>query len=228
MPCIYLCMMVMQSKSETELYQVTWIILNAVKHLHVGKIKLAAFLKGSKSKKIKPIAGEAVYGGLMWHDIATITGFIEQLENMNLIKRKSLPGYPYDYSVLELTDAGKLVLEEKRQIPLQIIKEIKPITVGDSEKETYWLMKQGKKIQEIAQERNLALSTIYSHIFRLILNGYLSSSEVVSQDIVNKVAEAAQKLSEPTVKQLKELLPEISYDEIRCALAEIKRDKDEG
>src|SRR3989338_6797411 len=152
--------MAMQLKSD-ELYQLVWIILNAVKHLKVGKIKLAQFLKGSKSKEVNPIADEAVYGGLMWHDIATITGFIEQLGVIGLIHKKMLSGNPYDYSVFELTEAGRKVLEEKRQIPLQVIKQEKPITIGESEKETLKLIQDGKAVSEIAKERNLTESTIY-------------------------------------------------------------------
>ena len=212
-----------KSKYDSEMHQLTWIILNTVKHLKVGKNKLAAFLKGSKSKEVKPLAQELLYGGLFWYDIPTIAGFIEQLENMNLIQRKTLEGYNYDYSVFELTNAGKLVLEEKQQIPLHILKEVKPITVGDSEEETYELIKQGKTVLETAQKRNLAVSTIYTHIYRLIFNGRLSSSDAIPKDVINKVSDAANKLSNPTVKLIKDLLPELSYEEIRCALAGLRK-----
>mgnify|MGYP001561956010 CR=1 FL=1 len=128
--------MVMQSKSEKQMHQVTWIILNVVKHLHVGKIKLALFLKGSKSKVVKPIEDEAVYGGLFWYDIPTITGFIEQLETIGLINKKAISGSHYDYSVFELTEAGNMVLDEKKEIILQVIRQKRAITVGESEEET--------------------------------------------------------------------------------------------
>ncbi|PIY60155.1 hypothetical protein COY95_03240, partial [Candidatus Woesearchaeota archaeon CG_4_10_14_0_8_um_filter_47_5] len=179
--------MALQSKSESEMHQVTWIILTAVKHLQVGKNKLAQFLKGSKSKNIQSISGEAVYGGLMWYDIPTITGFIEQLETIGLIHRKVLRGHPFDYLVFELTEAGKNVLEEKKQITLQSIKEKKPINVGDSEKETLKLVHNGKNVSEIAKERDLAESTIYTHIFRLIVNNYLSGKEVISETIIEQI-----------------------------------------
>src|SRR3989338_94566 len=216
--------MVKQSKSEAQMYQVTWIILNAVKHLHVGKIKLAQFLKGSKSKIMKQIEDEAVYGGLFWYDTPTITGFIEQLETIGLIHKKAISGSPYNYSIFEITEAGNKVLEEKRQIPLQEIKQVKPITVGESEKETLKLIQNGKTVSGIAKERNLTESTIYTHCFRLIVNQLLSNSDILSSETVQKVNDAVNKLTEPTVKAVKELLPEISYDEIRCVLAE-KGDK---
>ena len=216
--------MVKQSKSEAQMYQVTWIILNAVKHLHVGKIKLAQFLKGSKSKIMKQIEDEAVYGGLFWYDIPTITGFIEQLETIGLIHKKAISGSPYDYSVFEITDAGRKVLEEKRQIPLQEIKQVKPITVGESEKETLKLIQDGKTVFEVAKERNLTESTIYTHCFRLIVNQLLSNSDILSGETIQKVNDAVNKLTEPTVKAVKEILPELSYDEIRCVLAGLQKE----
>ncbi len=212
--------------AQSESYQVTWIILNAVKHIHAGRIRLAEFLKGSKSKDVRAISSETIYGGLMWYTISTIKGFIEQLESMNLIQKKVVPGHPYDYAVFELTDAGRLVLEKKQQIPLQIIREAKPITAGNSEKETYELFKNGKTIPDIARQRDLTVSTIYSHVYRLIATGYMSSHDVIPEEIINKVKDAASKLSEPSVKHVKGLLPEVSYDEIRCVLAEVwKKDK---
>jgi len=212
--------MVTQSNSETQMYQVTWIILNAVKHLHVGKIKLAKFLKGSKSKLVKPIEDEAVYGGLFWYDISTITGFIEQLKTIELIHKKAIPESPYNYSVFELTEAGKKVLEEKKEIALRVIKEKKPITVGESEEETLKLVHDRKTISQIAKERNLTESTIHTHCFRLIVNQQLSSADILPDGTIQKITDVANSLSEPTVKAVKEKLPEISYDEVRCVLAE--------
>src|SRR3989338_5727839 len=127
---------------------IAWIILNAVKNTKIGKYKLAEFLKGSKAKDVTHLSGRQGYGGLLWHDIATIAGFIEQLEQIGLITRKSeaIDGY---YSILELTEAGEKVLEEKMNIELQIIKKEIPIAVGNSEKATFGLIRAGKSIEEI-------------------------------------------------------------------------------
>ena len=145
--------------------QVSLIVLNAVrnfneKNIHVGTQKLALFLKGSKSKDILSLVNEPIYGGLMWHDIDAIAGFIDQLEYMGLIKRKIIPGSERDYPVLELAESGSKVLDEKSEIPLQVIKKVNRITVGETEKITLNLFKSGKSIGEIANERKLAESTI--------------------------------------------------------------------
>lgn len=210
----------MQPKSDS--YKLTWVILMAVKSIQAGKNKLAIFLKGSKSKQAEAISEAIGYGGLMWHNIETIKHFICQVENIGLIKRKTISNYPYDYTIYELTGAGKLVLEEKKEVPLQIIKISKPETVGDSEMATLSLFRQGKAIIEIASERSLTVPTVYVHLSRLILYGHVKPNEAVSNSVIIKVNDAASKMENPSVKLLKEALPEISYEEIRCALAGLK------
>ena len=161
---------------------------------------------------------------MLWHDIATIAGFIEQLEQIGLITRKSeaIDGY---YSILELTEAGEKVLEEKMNIELQIIKKEIPIAVGNSEKATFELLRGGRTIEEISKERNLAISTIYGHLHRLVANDFLSSSEFVPEHIAKQILEAKSRLpSASKLKEIKEILPEeITYNEIRCVLADKKK-----
>ena len=214
----------MAKKSE-DASQITWIILNAVKNMQLGADKLALFLKGSKSKLVVPIESQQLYGGLMWHDIPTIKGFIKQLIEMELIRRKTVYGYVYNYPILELTEAGKKVLNEKIKIELQIIKEQKPITVGESEEKTFELFSEGKTIEEIAKERNLAVSTINTHFYKLISNNFLSSSDVVPDEKIKQISEVYKQFkNEPRLKELKEKLPEsISYEEIRCVVADMNK-----
>lgn len=208
-----------------ETFQITWIILSAVKNMQLGVDKLALFLKGSKSKLVVPVESKQLFGGLMWHDIPTIKGFIKQLVGMELIRRKSIQGYIYDYPVLELTEAGKKVLDEKIKIELQIIKEQKPVKVGESEMATFELFSEGKNVEGIAKERNLSISTIYTHIYHLIANDYLSSSDVVSEEKIKQIIGVYKQFkNEPKLKELKEMLPEdISYDEIRCVTAHFNK-----
>src|SRR3989338_3771968 len=208
-------------KGIVQLYNETWIILNAVKDTKIGKHKLAEFLKGSKAKDVANLSSQQGYGGLLWHDISTIIELIEQLEQMGFIKRVRLTIDDY-YSALELTEAGKKVLEEKIKIELQIIKRDKPIVIGTSEKATFGLFKAGKSIEEISKERNLSISTIYDHLYRLVANNYLSSSGFVPEEIIKQILEAKSKVPNATkLKEIKELLPEeITYNEIRCVLAD--------
>ena len=108
---------------------------------------------------------------------------------------------------------------------MQILKEEKPVNVGETEKKTFELYSKDKSVEEIAIERNLAVSTIYTHMYHLISNGLISVHEVISEEKINQVIEVYNKFkNEP---KLKELLPEtISYEEIRCVIANIKKSQD--
>lgn len=205
--------------------QIVWIILNAARNTKIGKYKLAEFLKGSKAKDVANLSNQQGYGGLLWYDIPTIISFIEQLEEMDLLRRLTFHDY---YSALELAEAGKKVLEEKIRIELQIIKKEKPLNIGDSEKITLKLFKEGKNIEEIAKERGLVISTIYDHLYKLVANGYLSSSEFIPEIIIKQILEAKNKLPNAAkLKEIKEMLPEdITYNEIRCVLAEKNMEKE--
>jgi uncharacterized protein YpbB len=124
---------------------------------------------------------EMGFGGIFWHDIATIVGFIEQLENMELLRRKQMPEFGSYVEILELTEGGKKVLDENINIELQIIKKEKPLIIGETERQTLGLLKSGKTIEEISKERTLAVSTIYDHLHTLTVKKAISLSEFIPQ-----------------------------------------------
>lgn len=213
----------METQNETR--NVAQIILHAIDAAQHGKHKLARLLKGSRSRETLSKMQEGCFGSLFWHTVSTIEGFIEQLERMNLIARKVQYGYPYPYSVYALTEAGKEAMNEKIEILLQEIKKQEPITVGDSEKQTFEMFKLGKTVSDIAKERDLATSTIYTHFYRLIVNGYLEGSEVIPKDVYEIIKDACARFEkQPLLKRIKELLPpEITYEQIRCVAGDIFR-----
>lgn len=215
----------METRNETR--NVAQIILHAIDTVQCGKHKLARLLKGSRSKETILKMQESGFGSLFWHNISTIDGFIEQLERMSLIERKVKQGYLYPYSVYALTDAGKKAMNEKIEIPLQEIKKQEPIIVGDSEKQTFEMRKLGKTVNEIATERALVESTIYTHFYRLIVNGYMASSDVIPKEIHTLIREACARFEkQPLLREIKEQLPpEITYEQIRCVAADVFKGK---
>ncbi len=213
-----------QNLPKDEQKQIALIILRATHYLQTGKNKLALFLRGSHSKLVrdKELDRKAGYGALLWQDIPTINGFIDQLEDMGFIKPYLVQTGIYPYPILVLTEAGKKALEEKLEIPLQMRKEIKPIAVGDSEKETLVLFRQGCKPDEIAKRRGLANSTIFGHLHKLIFVGEINARQCISDDVIKKVLQAKQQFAhESSLKELKQILPEeITYEEIKAVLAD--------
>jgi exodeoxyribonuclease VII large subunit len=89
--------------------------------------------------------------------------------------------------------------------------------------ETYEYYKEGKSIEEIAELRNLAWSTVYGHIASLISNGKIKLEEIVNKSKSSKILQAVEEIDFEGLKELKEYLGEsFSYGEIKCVLASIK------
>ena len=212
------------SPSQDEHRQVALIILRAAQHLQVGKNKLASFLRGSHSQVIKEneLDREWGYGAIFWHNVQTINGFIMQLEEIGLLKTDRVQMGKYSYPIITLSEAGKKVLGEHIEIPLQIRKMTKPITIGDSERATAALFKKGFPPIEIAKRRGLVVSTIFSHFHRLIAVGEISARQCVSDAIIQKVLQAKGLAADKnSLKEIKQLLPEkITYEEIKIVLAD--------
>lgn len=203
---------------------IAWIILNCAKDNQWGKHKLAAFLKGSREKEIFIHCNLPFYGGLFWLSIGAIEGFIGQLEQMELLKRIKLPGSIYSFYIA--TEAGEKVIQEKMPIPLQAVAKEKKLSVGETEKKTLELFNQGKGINDITIERSLTVSTIYSHFEKLIANKLIHASQIIPEEKRKLIAEKYNVISSKKLKEIKEGMPEsISYDEIKCIIAQLKTEQ---
>ncbi len=218
--------------SKEEQKQIASIVLRTVYHLQTGKNKLASFLRGSHSKIVrdKELDRKTGYGALLWHDVPTIVGFINQLEEMGFIKTYTVQTGTYSYPILTLSEAGKKVLEEKIEVPLRVQKVVKPITIGDSERETLALFKKGLPSAEIAARRGLVVSTVFAHFYRLIALGEIKARQCISDEVIRKVLWARQQsVNKSSLKELKQILPEeITYEEIRAVLADKTLQKEES
>jgi Helix-turn-helix domain/HRDC domain len=98
--------------------------------------------------------------------------------------------------------------------------------IGPAKKkgETYMISlrhyKEGKSISDIAKERNLAISTIESHLATFVETGEISIENLVSQDKINKIENALNKFPGTKLTELKQKLGEdIDYGEIRFVIA---------
>lgn len=78
------------------------------------------------------------------------------------------------------------------------------------------LYKKGKKIEEIATERNLTVGTIRGHFIPYIKNGSVAVTEIVAKEKVKTIIECIRKIKAQGLSDVKHVLGEdYSYDEIR-------------
>lgn len=96
----------------------------------------------------------------------------------------------------------------------------KPKHKGATVDETYELKKQGLTIKEIAAKRNLAVSTIYTHMGDLLQRKLISIDEIVAPERIECIREAMKTFTESySLTELKEKLPEdYEFPEVRLTL----------
>ncbi len=97
---------------------------------------------------------------------------------------------------------------------------------GDTFKVTYELYKQGMSISDIALERNLQETTIYSHIANLIKsNSDIDVFSLITHEELDKVAEAKEKIGDTTkLKPYFEYFNgSIDYGKIRMAISYLEK-----
>lgn len=208
------------------------LILNAIKthHRQLGVSSLALVLKGSKSKRIvdRKLYESKFFGALFYHQTDVIENFIKQLQEKKLIRSVLVIGFPYALPMLELTEKGMNMVENNLDVPLEIKRTVKRIKINESILTTLYLFDKCKDVIEVAKRRNLVESTIWMHLINAVKLGAISVIDIVELEKIKLIFKTKNQLQKTKLKELKEALPEnISYEEIRCVLAEDHRENDE-
>lgn len=108
---------------------------------------------------------------------------------------------------------------EKVAVTLPIKKE-KP----DTKRVTLELFTSGKTMEEVAEERGLALGTIETHLTHFIGNGELDVYEVFKKETIDQIIEFISENRVSSLTEIKEALGEaISYTEIRAVQRYLRR-----
>ena len=215
-------------RAESQAEWAALVILSTVAELrwNVGRRRLAQVLKGSQAKAIKSGDYDRLrfYGKLATLKQKEIGGLIDQL-----LRSKHLKVVGGEYPVLRLTPQGRQALASRAAISLHLPRPLRPgarerqgaeRNAGGTVPYTGQLLAQGFTPAQIAAERGLAESTIYTHLAQLIAAGEVALDEVISSDVQERVQEAIRAVgSSERLTPIKELLPEeISYGQIRCVV----------
>jgi ATP-dependent DNA helicase RecQ len=205
------------------------IVLDCVRRARVpvGREKLAQILHGSKAQDIRRFHHDRnpYYGKLAAVRQADIEAVITQLIEKGYLKMRGSK-----YPVLVLTPRGEQAIAQKEAIALRLPKSFAPETVqrakgklqaGGTVAYTAKLLAEGLSVEEIAQRRGLAVSTIYGHCAQLIERGLLEVERVIPAEVQAQIQAAIQRAGVVnSLSDIKALLPEtIGYDMIRCVLA---------
>jgi ATP-dependent DNA helicase RecQ len=218
-----------QSQSE----RAALIVLDTLTHLkwEIGKGKLAHLLKGATSKEMERYARARNFGKFAALSLRDIEALIGQLLDAGYLKQvgSRLP-------TLKLTPRGENALKTRAAIQVTL----RPVRAGATERLqaqraaggtvylTGDLLQRGLTPEQIAAERALSLSTIYSHLAQLITQGKVDVNAVAPLAIQTQIRAAIE--AEGSVQYLaplKRRLPEtIGYDVIRCVAEAWRREQE--
>lgn len=108
--------------------------------------------------------------------------------------------------------------KNKKQQDEPAIKSKKPAK-GESKKITLQLYKEGKNIEDIQKERDMARSTIEGHITEFIKTGDISVYDYISAEKINTILPLVKDSNDLKASPIKEQLGEAcSYNEIRAVI----------
>ncbi|MBU2638558.1 MAG: helix-turn-helix domain-containing protein [Nanoarchaeota archaeon] len=204
--------------------EVALVILKTVSEKEglMGVGKLALLLKGSASKRVKGDNAE-FKSAIFWQPIDVIENFIKQLVQKGLLEVRTIGFYPNLRPVLYVSDKGKTAIGGKAEILLEILRKEKEVKLNEPMQLTLEAFSRLKSIEAVANERGIAVSTVWKHLIGLCMLGMIKPEAVISLELKERILEAAKGKSK--VGEIKALLPYISYEEIRLALADRKKEK---
>ena len=139
----------------------------------------------------------------------------EEFIQINGVGRKKMQDYGYQF-IKEIIAFSKEKRTQKKK------------KKGNTYKITLELYKEGLSVEEISKKRELAITTIYSHLAKLYTNGEdIDMSRFVDKNDIASVKKAREVLDNPeSLKPYYEHFEEsLDYWTIRCALAVLEKEK---
>ena len=105
--------------------------------------------------------------------------------------------------------------------PTKKIKEIKTKPVkGSTLEESFKLFKEGKSVEEIAKLRNLAFSTIVSHLASFVANGKLDAEALIEKEKIHPILTVIAEVGAESMSAIKAKLgDEFTFSDIRVVLS---------
>lgn len=207
------------------------------------KIKLTYPVTAEERKTKKPKALRMVDEGEvnedLFKELKKLRYSISREENVPayiIFNDKSLKSMAIDLPVTEnqflaISGVGMNKMQEYGEEFMEVIRKFKSVAKPKkipTTLETFALYKEGLSPQEIAEKRELQITTVFSHLSQLYSEGKeVELEKFVDSKVVDKVRVAFNDLNreislKPIFEQLKE---EVSYGEIRLSLALILKNE---
>lgn len=98
-------------------------------------------------------------------------------------------------------------------------------STGNTFLTTKEMLNRGMTVEQIAKERNMAQSTIYGHIARLVGDGEFNADKFVDSEKCDTIRDYFESTGDPSLGKAREVLgDEYDFWELRAVLAEMQRE----
>jgi hypothetical protein len=100
---------------------------------------------------------------------------------------------------------------------------------GETNRISLQMFREGKNIQEIAEERGMVRSTIESHLITFLTTGEIDLRALVTEKKISEIRKVISELGETGSSAIKEKLgADFSYNEIKAVLTDHKRESEKN
>ena len=154
--------------------------------------------------------------------IATLKGAAKVRKYLKRIRQIRLHVARKINAILEV-QYGAVVFNPSA-VKVSVVQEIIPekskkVEKGSSLSETLAMFKSGLRVDAIAEQRSLAISTIEGHIALLIKSGDVAIQDCLEEAKISIILNAIRENKEPSMQPVKQKLGDsVSYGEIRAVI----------
>ncbi len=146
------------------------------------------------------------------------------IENKSVTKENLRSLEVGEYRINHLTNIANLLRKERLDLANEDTDDVVKLLQREKKKEpkkntvllTFELWQQNKGIEEIAEERKLTSTTIYSHIGKLVSDRKIALNQVLSNDKITQLKALFSKYDDKSITELKNLSnDEFSWEELK-------------
>lgn len=126
----------------------------------------------------------------------------------------------------KLSETGHEILEvirqycERKNLGKTVNSEISIAKKGDTFQQSYRMYMLGYTVEQIAEERHMAVSTIEGHLIRFVENGDLDASRLINEDKLKEIQTALDEFNHLRLNDLREIMGVgFTYTELKVGMA---------
>ncbi len=216
-----------QLKRITEKNKVGWLAellerVTSAKEYFEPKLKAASEKIAAKKKELEGIPGVKTFRKELTDLDSMIFNRRQTIHKAEALIKAARDNREMSNDTLEINDLQQKRKQELKKSHSEGKKTKKP--KSNTKQISYDYYKQGYSVEDIAEKRSLAVSTIEGHLAHWIEEGKLDVSQFVDKTKINQIITVAEAIESTRLRDIKDRLgDEFTFSDIRYVMAHYKR-----